>query len=893
MTSPKDIQSLISELDSLLPQADSPLPWSNPQDVDHLYRFLVEIRSFLVSLGSANSVAASESLPAAVPQQHQETEEQLLQVVTQQMNCLRADLLAHLQSDLEALRQQRESLVREIQQLEHTQRQLSLLNEQKTIQQQQLISEFSQELINRCTESLRQKLVQILGNWEDRLLSNTSIIGGKSPTPTKLGAVEGVRVSLEASEQLRQMQKHSDQMLSNLDANQRLIFEALQSNLQSYQQSLSQNMAKMQILGSQVEVLFTGLVERLVQQLLPSDLLLATNQMANSQQNFQTLLPNSDLSITEQEGVDLTLGLMLEPNPWLGTELNLQLPQTVESVSTQLEIEINPVANLDSEILNSPQLDIEELYWQNLGIELDYNDEIDTLIQLDIDKQEDALNEYSPFSLIEEQDRTSTSESQAPDSSSHHQEIDDLYTTLFGTDALKTTLPSDKSDSSPLPPLSDSLVDGSSEASEQLESSAGNQSSHSDTFANPNLTFGESETAHEAINGEENSPKLAMSEAPQLEAVNLALLDKLVASTSAEEVLFEGVADPAAEDTSEQTPQWSEEHLGESWEVLFFEESVAELPREGNLAKEAQTDSTAISSLSSRETTSEPAEVETITKLTDLLERMGLNYTPPEEIDDADWQASLLALNTQSELSYSTVETESQSSPTEELYIPASKDEILLVDDELDSTPDLGIVLDENIIEQLSEDLHNFEEDESQALPTQEEDSSPDNQEESSTTAPTENLANQQQLRFSRSEEFLAEDWEELSLHQEGEEIKVIRDETSFNLSTSEASELIESNFEPDLFPPEIPDLDQLNLVNDAGIDATNTGEVGESDSNNTYPTKEVGDSSLIEEEDNTDIPAELLPIDDETFTEIFIEMLQEQPPLDSDSSPEEEDKGR
>ncbi|NES23383.1 MAG: hypothetical protein F6K41_31815 [Symploca sp. SIO3E6] len=869
MTSQQDIQSLISDIDSLLPQANSRLPWSEPQDIDNLHQLLVKLRNFLVSLPSDNSIAAAENLPTAVQQSPQEAGEQVVQVVTQQMNCLRADLLSYLQTDLDALRQQRQSLVQEIQQQEDTQMRLHLLNEQKTLQQQQLISEFSQELIHRCSANLSQKLAHILGNWEEHLFGNASITGARVPTPTNLGEGEGVRVSLEAREELRQIQQHSDQMLSNLDANQRLIFEALQSNLQSYQQSLSKSMAKMHNLNSQVEGLCTELVEHLVQQLLPSDLRLTTNQITTSQQNLQTLLPNQDWSLREQQVADLTLGLMVEPKTLLGTQTRLQLPPPEAEINPTARNQVSGEDNQETSvylpqepgnltdppqqgILNSQELDMEELYWENLGIELDNHDLINTLIQLDINEPEEDLSEDILF-LAEDREIPSTSDSQAPNSSSPNQEIDDLYSTLFGKDALTTTVELDESDSPPS--LFDSL---------------------------DKTTLGN----HEVVSREGNSPKLAISAASKLGVVNLALLDKLAPSISIEEVLFEGFRDPTAEVAP--TPELSLEHPVKSWEVLFFEDSTTELPEEEQLARVIQAGSPT--------TITEPAEVDIITKLTDLLEQMDLNYLSVEEVADVrlaeqvpnNEPTSVSSVKNQQQ-PYSAVETQPQTHPVEEPYIPASKDEILLVEDELDSAPSREIVLDQDIIQQLSEDLDHFEEDEIQALPTQEENSLADNQETSPNTAATDNLANQHPTKFSRSEELLAEDWEELSLHNEGEEIKVIRDETSFNLSTSEASELIESHFEPDLFPPEIPELDQLNLVNnDIGLD-TSISEARGTQSSNTSPTEEVVESSLVEEEDSKNLPTELLPIDDETFTEIFIEMLQDKPQSDLDSSPPEE----
>jgi prefoldin subunit 5 len=58
------------------------------------------------------------------------------------MDVLRADLMQPLQADLEALRQQRESLVQEIRQLERTRQQIDSLTQQKTTHSSKLFQSF-------------------------------------------------------------------------------------------------------------------------------------------------------------------------------------------------------------------------------------------------------------------------------------------------------------------------------------------------------------------------------------------------------------------------------------------------------------------------------------------------------------------------------------------------------------------------------------------------------------------------------------------------------------------------------------------------------------------------------------------------------------------------------
>ncbi|MBD0343399.1 MAG: hypothetical protein ICV63_00900, partial [Coleofasciculus sp. Co-bin14] len=311
MTSQKDIQSLIADIDSILPKVDARLPWPKPGDAAKQRRVLERVRSYLVAQ-QQNFMAASEKQPPPTNSMPTAVAQQIAQAVTQEINVLHADLLQALQTDLEALRTERESLVREIRQLEGTRQQLASLPQQKILQQQ-VISEFSQELIDRCTESLTQQMAQILANIETRW-SNTSqsITEAITPNPSHWGNLDRVKPLQDRLEQLRQVQLQSDQMLTTLDANQRTIFETLQRNLESYQESLSQGLDKMHRLGVQGEMLFTAFVNRLAQQLgreasthvasleQLSDALDQTNQAASHQTTPETLLPTNALSVTQQ-----------------------------------------------------------------------------------------------------------------------------------------------------------------------------------------------------------------------------------------------------------------------------------------------------------------------------------------------------------------------------------------------------------------------------------------------------------------------------------------------------------------------------------------------------------------------------------------------------------------
>ncbi|MDP8963912.1 MAG: hypothetical protein M3O33_08000, partial [Cyanobacteriota bacterium] len=384
MTSHKDIQSLIDDIDGILPKAGSRLPWSKPSDVTRERRVLERVRSYLVSQQQTFATSSERSLVAITPAQA-EVAQQIVQAVTQEMDVLRADLMQPLQADLEALRQQRESLVQEIRQLERARWEIDSQSQQKNAQQQ-FISEFSQELISRCTASLTQQLAQLMGDLDARLVSSEAIdqtMGSASSDRTQVGTA---MLPPDRIEQRRQLQGQSDRLLSTLEANQRVIFETLQRNLQSYQESLSQGLEKMHDLGMQGEMLFTALVNGWAQQLGrdASTILRSSMQVsdATGQTSSDTLLPSEVMRGSEQNS------------------LLAQLPSQQESQSlaanTQEAIEnaANPLQRLSESLaedkvpknLSAEDWEIiEGLDSENLGIELDDSDRIDTFLQQDID----------------------------------------------------------------------------------------------------------------------------------------------------------------------------------------------------------------------------------------------------------------------------------------------------------------------------------------------------------------------------------------------------------------------------------------------------------------------------------------------------------------------------
>ena len=813
MTSLKDIQSLIADIDSIISKADARLPWSKPGNVSRERRILERVRSYLVSQQQKLLAAAKEPSVAVTPAQ-QEVVQQIVQAVTQEINVLRADLRQPLQVDIEALRQQREALIQEIQHLEQRRQQIDLFNQRNSTQQQTL-SEFSQGLINRCTETLTQQLAQILANFEHRVVNaelparsreTTQTHSALTPAFPHAESVEGRMGAHITSEQLRQLQQQSDRMLTNLEANQRAIFEALLRDLQAYQASLARGIEKMHSLGTQGEMVFTALVNRLAQQLgreastrfsspVPlSDAAISAQETGIRPTQAETLLPSDAFTVTEQSPQSLE-PLSREPESDRADELHLNAITEQETISQTDNVDTSPsdLSELSPdesflETLNSQDWDIAEgLDSENFSLALDENDQLDTFIQLNIDDQESRsseavtdtlpssddseadfllawLNERqqdtpdSDIGQITELDKSEVAAELTTSVDRRRQEIDELYQSLFGTDSVSDTTN---------PEESDVLVEDESDNSQTIQASEdippfdNDQSTNADAIA---------------------------SIQPQVE-----------------EDLFEGHTDPATEFLPAQPPL--EEATGESaqsWEALFFEDYPPSPPNPTDLDPETQLSSNADDLLINGNRTSESDDIETIGTLTDLLEQMGL--TPLIPTPESKSTPDSTPQQSESQPSDSVVDV------TEDTYTPALPDEDLLETTTLESDPDVEIRLNPNTLQQLQQDLYSFEQSLGQSTPRQEEQPLPSsNLDEPIETSEVDRSQPQNPPFPMPPQESLAEDWEEFVLDYL-RQLKAEQELADGSIPT--AAEIVESDFDPDLFPSEVLELDRESTVN-------------------------------------------------------------------------------
>ncbi len=899
MTSLKDIQSLIADIDSILPKADGRLPWSKLGDVARERRVLERVRGYLVSQ-QQNFIATSQEPPrSTTPAEQQQVVQQIVQTVTQEIDDLLADRLQPLQADLEALRQQREALVQEIRQLEQKRQHIDFFNQHGAVQQQ-IISEFSQRLSHCCTESLTQQLAQILANFEASLVNAPSTQPALNPF-TSHSALAPAHPDLnsfgrgmqlpETSEQLRQLQEKSDQMLTALDANQRAIFEALQRNLHAYQQSLSQGLERMYSLGVQGEMLFTSLVNRLAQPLatdasssLPSpsqqraDYAPPTPGTGVSSTPPQTRLPSDPIRLTEYlPQPDFSRGVQTPLQPPAAQEPFLAQPQSgkedaIDSVSPDeqdaipqtLQLPLTPQADASSDAPNVPTVSgiganaltdslshpsvlsssdnglenlntddwelIEGLDSENLDLALTDNDEIDTFIQLNIDESAllpsleelgtlsppasqppdfllGGVNQKQPDASSPQEDKPTTASEKTGLGDSDiladlnllaervSAEIDDLYQSLFGTDALTNVAKLDVSD---LPTEVNSELTESMQASEEVQP--------------PNHDL-------------------------------MASLDAVTSlSPQAENILFDGIATPDTESSQAEPLIAAEGELAEAWEALFFEDALPLLLNSTDVAEEGQLLSLPNDSLSNGHSTSELEGTTTIAALTDLFEEMGLSSSSPTSASQPS----------QSQTS----NTGAEGSWIEDTYIPASPEENLLETASLDSDADLDIRLDQNTLQQLQHDLSSFEHYSSQNRPRQEEQRLVGSDEDEQTVEPDATQLNQPNEPFPSWQELLAEDWEDFIL----KESRPQHDAT--NTATPTAAESVDSDFDPDLFPSEALELDHESTVNADAIasqELTEPGALVAFDDENFVemqwdePTDSTTEEAIAEQEEQQD----------------------------------------
>lgn len=299
VTSPKtQIQALINKIDEVLGAPSARRSSSVSGEEGREEQILEQARTYLVSLQnsaipqnatSAEATSSPETLglqpsPSSSLQREwwrdrptspasgyaaapAESAQQVLQAIVQEMNYLRVNMMQPLREELMTLYQQRQLLTADIQRLEQQRHQLLLSQQQ--INQQQVINDFMQSLMGRLQEQLAEQIARTYENFE--LQASQSVELGQSGDRPQLSPSQGdATPQLTPGQRLQHMQMlqaQSDEMMLKLDSTLRIVFESLQDNVESYQESLTLGLEKMHGLGQQGEAMLAVLINRLAEQL--------------------------------------------------------------------------------------------------------------------------------------------------------------------------------------------------------------------------------------------------------------------------------------------------------------------------------------------------------------------------------------------------------------------------------------------------------------------------------------------------------------------------------------------------------------------------------------------------------------------------------------------------
>lgn len=400
MTSHADeIQRLIADIDNLLASNGKRLSKLLPNQAQEPREVLERIRDFLGRLGESEVLPRdaqnkpSEQKPLSpllakfvdqsnnqsVNQNQQPNEEQITAALSQKLNTEVSALLQPLQAELAGLLQERAALVQEIRQLEQKRLQNYSLSQQLA-NQEQIINDFLQVLTNRLMPTLTSQLTQSL--------ANAAISGNPEPGDS------------------------STRLARELDGTVNVVFEALQRNIQTYQESLSQALARMHSQGVQGEQVMANFVNNLTQYLqqYPGD------QSAYPQPKLGN--KRSHIIQLKQDAATEDLDALLSPPSETATAAT---PTTFKPASSQVD-------------------EVDQLYASLFGAE-DVNKQVTEIesakVTNEASTQETAF--LSPVNITDTTDISSTSQMQP---------VDDAVETAAPVEAILDS-PAQSIDSSP------------------------------------------------------------------------------------------------------------------------------------------------------------------------------------------------------------------------------------------------------------------------------------------------------------------------------------------------------------------------------------------------------------------------------------------------------------
>jgi len=281
------LQALIEDIDDLLKQA-SPRFGRGAQEATKQRQILERARQHMLELqqwiaapggwGPLDPATGRVNVPEASTPDSTESAQTVLQALLQEMQYLRSQFIQPLRTEIETLQQERAELLEQVRQLEVERLRLQGQSPESSSQQ-----EWIRAVAHHLETSLSERLDQTLAHWQAEI-SNRPLLEGTSPQPA-----EADLPLLDPHQRLayiRRVQADADQALLQLDNTLRAIFETLQQNAISYQDSLAQGLAAMHSLGQQGEVTLRALISDLGQQLRQE---VACLEAANADRQRQVL----------------------------------------------------------------------------------------------------------------------------------------------------------------------------------------------------------------------------------------------------------------------------------------------------------------------------------------------------------------------------------------------------------------------------------------------------------------------------------------------------------------------------------------------------------------------------------------------------------------------------
>ncbi|MBD2260124.1 hypothetical protein [Pseudanabaena sp. FACHB-2040] len=752
MTSQREqLQGLIAEIEVMLGKASPKLPWVVSNETAQQRRVLEKVYEYLQTLEHSSGLTTGEltadgELRVGEVAEGSESLEAsagtVLQALLQEMQYLRSQMVQPLRSEISDLQQERQALLEEVRQIELTRQQMQL---PAPALDQANLDQLFQALAERLEGQMRYQIEQSVQRL-DAEVTNTQLLSEAAQPAPDLGEQLPQLSPAQRLEQMKQLQRQSDELVLNLDKTLRAVFEALQQSVYSYQDSLSQGLDKMHTLGQQGEMMFNAMIAHLAQQMSQDGP--AYLEAARDRGDQPAQLPVARQTAATPPAAGETPSVDEDWDALEALNLDLDFEEDEEVTLFQLDEELT-------------QLQLDEPEESPFAIGADPEDVtvIQTGPNVEESKNEDLTD---PLRLLDQLDEaapdpearvevppgeTLPAASVKPISGAEdpYQELDELYETLFGEDSISLAAPAEASPGTE--PRTDADLNLMSWEPEGTETDAyaesfpdlmGSGSPRDDLTAN-DLTgddpvedqpLVEGFTVDEFAVSEPSADEFALEGLTDGESpINESLADDF---TVGEPFVNEfAVGESSADDLTVGEPVGQQFDISSSssfedeptLDTLLFDEAVDQVPEPSaaetfDLADPTEPDVPAISGESAAtldevfgadfsqslmaEVEEETIVAETISSLAQLLPDEPGTFQPrsPDSLDETGFGRE-------------------EYGAAEDTFIPAAADEDLLATDDLEVASGFGLEFGETTLEQLNADLSQLELQEDLAPATQ------------------------------------------------------------------------------------------------------------------------------------------------------------------------------